>query len=113
MKLIINFLGLWSSVDTVTSHESSRKDLSCVGALGCAGLLPVGPFQVINKLCRLLVSDFTAFGESFQGADQLLNSSLQLLFPVPKRETATTIRRWEGGKRSWPRVSGAEHRKLR
>lgn len=30
--------------------------------------LPVCPFKVINKFCRLLMSDFTTLRESLQGA---------------------------------------------
>ena len=51
--------------------------------------LPVGPFEVVDKLSRLLVSHLAALGQSLQSGNQLLHTALQLLLPEGHTHTHT------------------------
>lgn len=89
------FLVICIADPILTSQETQGK---ISGPHRSMFVLPVGPLQVINKLCWLLVSDLTAFGESLQGADQLLNSGLQFLLPVSERQQQPSVGSGDWGK---------------
>lgn len=54
------------------------------------------------------MSDLTAFGESLQGADQLLNSGLQFFLPVSERQQQPSVGSGDGGKEAGGAAQGNE-----